>query len=125
MKNLTVLIMPLESIILPHYLLTNMKNCIPLLDMMNIHSVPLLVKNINNIKSQCIVFDVDSYCDIIHTHSITIQQIKCAISKLKLGNLTQLDCYHLIISRMEHICYYYVKRMQRNIISILIRLRVN
>ena len=43
-KNLTVLIMPLESIILSHYLLINMKNCITLLDMMNSHSVPLLAK---------------------------------------------------------------------------------
>ena len=43
-ENLTVTIMPSESIILPHYLLTNMKNCITLLDMMNCHSVPLIVK---------------------------------------------------------------------------------
>ena len=86
MKNLTELIMPLESIILPHYLLLNMKYCITLLDMMNSHSVPLLVKILMIlIKSQCIVSDVDSDCDIIHTHSITVQQIKCAISKMQAG----------------------------------------
>ena len=55
-KNLTVLIMP-------HCLLTNMKTCITLLDMMNSHSVPFLVKNIDDVKSHCIVPDVDSDCD--------------------------------------------------------------
>ena len=43
-KYPSVLIMPLESKIFPHQLLTNMKNCITLLDMMNSHSVPLLLK---------------------------------------------------------------------------------
>ena len=33
---------------------------------MNSHSDPLLVENIDDIKSQCIVSDVDSDCDIIH-----------------------------------------------------------
>ena len=45
----------------------------------------IISETIDNIKSQCIVSDVDSDCDIIHTHSITVQQIKCAISKLQTG----------------------------------------
>ena len=64
----------------------------------------IISENTDDIKSQCIVSDVDSDCNIIHTHSITVQQIKCAISKMQSGNLTQLNSYHLIISRVEHIC---------------------
>ena len=45
----------------------------------------IIWENTDDIKSQCIVFDVDSDCDIIHTHSITVQQIKCAISKMQSG----------------------------------------
>ena len=45
----------------------------------------IISENTDDIKSQCIVSDVDSDCDIIHTHSITVQQIKCATSKLKPG----------------------------------------
>ena len=55
MKNVTVLIISLESIILPHYLITNMKNCKTLLDMMNSHSVPLLV-NILMILSRSVLY---------------------------------------------------------------------
>ena len=40
----------------------------------------IICENTDDIKSQCIVSDVDSNCYIIHTHSITVQQIKCAIS---------------------------------------------
>ena len=68
-----------------------MKNCITLLDMMNSHSVPLLVKLLMIFKSQCIVSDVDSDCDIIHTHSITVQQIKCAISKMQSGKSYSIE----------------------------------
>ena len=42
----------------------------------------IISENIDDITSQCIVLDVDSDCDIIHIHSITVQQIKCAISKM-------------------------------------------
>ena len=60
--------MPLESIILPHCLLTHMKNCITLLDMIQLFS-SMISENIDDIKSQYIVPDVDCDCDIIHTHS--------------------------------------------------------
>ena len=43
----------------------------------------IISENIDDIKSQCIVCDVDFACYIIHTQSITVQHIKCAISKLK------------------------------------------
>ena len=47
----------------------------------------IISENIDDITSQCIIADDDSDCDIIHTHTIhidlTVQQIKCAISKLK------------------------------------------
>ena len=76
-----------------------MKNCITLLhlDMMNSHSVPLLGKILTITRHNLFVPDVDSDCDIIHshTHSITVQQSKCAISKLKLGksdSIEQLSC---------------------------------
>ena len=51
----------------------------------------IISKNTDDIKSQCIVSDVDSDCDIIHTHSITVQQIKCAISKLKHGKSDSIE----------------------------------
>ena len=47
----------------------------------------IISENIDDITSQCIIADDDSDCDIIHAHTIhidlTVQQIKCAISKLK------------------------------------------
>ena len=51
----------------------------------------IISENIDDIKSQCIVSDVDSDCDIMHTHSITVQQIKCAISKLKPGKSDSIE----------------------------------
>ena len=45
----------------------------------------------NDITSQCIVPDADPDCDIIHTHSKTVQQIKRAISKLKLGKSDSIE----------------------------------
>ena len=58
---------------------------------MNSHSVPLLVKILMILSRSIIVSDVDSDCDIIHTHSITVQQIKCAISKLKPGKSDSIE----------------------------------
>ena len=43
----------------------------------------IISENIDYNNSQCIVPHVDSDWDIIHTHNITVQEIKCAISKLK------------------------------------------
>ena len=45
----------------------------------------------DDIKSQCVVSDVDSDCDIIHTYSIHVRQIKCAISKLKPGKSDSIE----------------------------------
>ena len=36
----------------------------------------IISENIDDITEQCIMTDVDTDCDIIHTHSITEQQIK-------------------------------------------------
>ena len=51
----------------------------------------IICENTDDIKSQCIVSDVDSDCDIIHTHSITVQQIKCAISKMQSGKSDSIE----------------------------------
>ena len=51
----------------------------------------IISQNTDDIKSQCIVSDVDSDCDTIHTHSINVQQIKCAISKLKPGKSDSIE----------------------------------
>ena len=51
----------------------------------------IISENTDDIKSQCIVSDVDSDCDIIHTHSITVQQIKCAISKMQSGKSDSIE----------------------------------
>ena len=51
----------------------------------------IISENIDDIKSQCIVSHVDSDCDIIHTHSITVQRIKCAISKPKPGKSDSIE----------------------------------
>ena len=51
----------------------------------------MISENTDDIKSQCIVSDVDSDCDIIDTHSITVKQIKCAISKLKPGKSDSIE----------------------------------
>ena len=51
----------------------------------------IISENTDDIKSQCIVSDVDSECDIIHTHSITVQQIKCAISKMQSGKSDSIE----------------------------------
>ena len=60
--------------------------------MMNSHSVPLLANILMILScSDCIVSDVDSDCDIIHAHSITVQQIKYAISKLKPGKYNSIE----------------------------------
>ena len=51
----------------------------------------IVSENIDDIMSQCIISDVDSDCDIIHTHSTTVQQIKRAISKLKPGKSDSIE----------------------------------
>ena len=51
----------------------------------------IISENTDDIKSQCIVSDVDSDCDIIHTHSITVKQIKCAICMLKPGKSDSIE----------------------------------
>ena len=51
----------------------------------------IIFENINDITSQCIVSDVDSDSYIIHTHSITVQYIKCAIRKIKLGKSDSIE----------------------------------
>ena len=51
----------------------------------------IISESTDDIKSQCIVSDVDSDCDIIHTHSITVQQIKCAISKMQSGKSDSIE----------------------------------
>ena len=51
----------------------------------------IISENTDDIKSQCIVSDLDSDCDIIHIHIITVQQIKCVISKLKHGKSGSIE----------------------------------
>ena len=51
----------------------------------------IISENIDDIKSQYIVSDVDADCDIMHTHSITVQLFKCAISKLILGKSDSIE----------------------------------
>ena len=51
----------------------------------------IISENTDDIKSQCIVSDVDSDCDIIHTRSTTVQQIKCAISKMQSGKSDSIE----------------------------------